>query len=108
MKHLVQQTTLSQSRHFRCAFLHDLLLTWATTFTCPFQVFCEPQTLAAVEEAVENAPPDLKLSIKSAEVAYIPNDRSPSVDEEVKAGVKELVEDLEEIDDVARVWTSLD
>ena len=57
---------------------------------------------------MENAPPDLKLSIKSAEVAYIPNDRSPSVDEEVKAGVKELVEDLEEIDDVARVWTSLD
>ncbi|KAF8874620.1 transcriptional regulator TACO1-like protein [Gymnopilus junonius] len=73
-----------------------------------FQLFCEPQSLAALEDAVENAPSDLKITIKSAEVAYMPNERFPSVEDDVKKGVKDLKEDLEAIDDVSRVWTSLD
>jgi len=73
-----------------------------------FWMFCEPESLAALEDAVEKAQSKLKATIISAEIAYVPVDRSPPVEDGVRAKMKELVKDLEATDDIVRVWTSLD
>ncbi|KDR73460.1 hypothetical protein GALMADRAFT_124566 [Galerina marginata CBS 339.88] len=73
-----------------------------------FWMFCEPHSLAALEDAIGKAQSKLKSTIQSAEMAYVPVDRSPPVDGDLRAKVKELVESLEATDDIVRVWTSLD
>lgn len=71
-----------------------------------FQFYCPPQLLASFEEALSNF--GSGIEVESAEIAYIPSDRTQSVDLEVEQQMKELVQDLEELDDTLRVWTTLD
>lgn len=108
MKYPKQKMPRSRSRLSRCA-SHFLVkgVTFSYFHFKP-QLFCLPQSLGALGEAIENASSIFKVTVQSAEIAYIPNDRFPSVDDHVKKGVKDLKEDLEARDDVYRVWTSLD
>jgi len=62
--------------------------------------------LAPLEETLSNFGSGIR--VESAEIAYIPTDRTQSVEDEVEQQVKELVQDLEENDDTLRVWTTLD
>ncbi|KIM48863.1 hypothetical protein M413DRAFT_88324 [Hebeloma cylindrosporum] len=68
--------------------------------------YCPPQQLASFEEALSNF--GSGIEVESAEIAYIPSDRTQGLESEVEQQVKELVQDLEEIDDTLRVWTTLD
>jgi transcriptional/translational regulatory protein YebC/TACO1 len=68
--------------------------------------YCPPQQLAPFEATLSTFGSGIKVA--SAEIAYIPTDRTQSVEDEVEQEVKELVQDLEENDDTLRVWTTLD
>lgn len=61
-----------------------------------------------LEDAITKHEETLGAKIESAEIAYVPVQRSPDVDTELKEKVQELVQALEENDDTLRVWTSLD
>ncbi|KAF9483817.1 YebC-like protein [Pholiota conissans] len=76
--------------------------------TSYFWFYCEPQDVAALEDAIAEHETPLGVRIESAEIAYIPVERSPEVDAELKEKVQELVQALEENVDTLRVWTSLD
>ncbi|KAF8201522.1 transcriptional regulator TACO1-like protein [Pholiota molesta] len=73
-----------------------------------FWFYCEPQDVAMLEDAITKHEETLGAKIESAEIAYVPVERSPDVDTELKEKVQELVQALEENDDTLRVWTSLD
>ncbi|KAF9562172.1 YebC-like protein [Agrocybe pediades] len=73
-----------------------------------FWVFCEPESLAALEESIEKVGEKLGATIKSSEIAHVPVDRNPKVDEDVREKVRDLVDDLEADGDISKVWTSLD
>ena len=77
-----------------------------SVFHFPLQFYCPPQHLAQFEGALSNY--GRGIEVESVEIAYIPSDRTHSVEDEVEQQVKELVQDLEENDDTLRVWTTLD
>jgi len=61
-----------------------------------------------LEDSIDKAGDQLGATIKSSEIAHVPIDRNPKVEDDVREKVKELVEDLEADGDIFRVWTSLD
>ncbi|KAF8969813.1 YebC-like protein [Flammula alnicola] len=73
-----------------------------------FWFYCEPQNVAALEDAITDQENLLAAKVESAEIAYVPIERSVQVDAEVREKVQELVQDLEANDATLRVWTSLD
>ncbi|KAI0797754.1 YebC-like protein [Abortiporus biennis] len=69
-------------------------------FTCP------PTVLAKVASAV--TAPGLCKELVGSELVYVPKDPSEAPDEETATRLSELVEELEDDEDVLRVWTTLD
>ena len=67
---------------------------------------CPPAGLSKLTDAL--AASGLCRELVSSELAYVPNERTEMPDEEMGSALEKLVDDLEENDDVLRVWTSLD
>ncbi|KAH9951357.1 YebC-like protein [Amylocystis lapponica] len=70
------------------------------TFMCP------PTGLARLTDAI--AASGLCRELVGSELVYVPNEPCEAPDEETERAVGNLVEQLEENDDVLRVWTALD
>ncbi|PPQ89112.1 hypothetical protein CVT25_006484 [Psilocybe cyanescens] len=75
--------------------------------TVTFRVYCDPSQLAALQGLIEQSKDEINATIQSAELTYVPVDNTLA-DSELEEQVQELVQDLEDIDDIAKVWTSLD
>jgi len=68
------------------------------------EFLCQPQDLAKVTTAAMST--GLCRELLSSELAYIPVEQGDALDDETAKTISELVEDLEDDDDVLRVYTT--
>lgn len=61
-----------------------------------------------MEDAIAKHEDKYGAKVESAEIAYVPVERTPDVGADLKQKVQRLVQTLEENDDISRVWTTLD
>ncbi|KAH9483747.1 putative transcriptional regulatory protein [Psilocybe cubensis] len=71
-----------------------------------FRVYCQPSNLAELQTAIENKKAS-GITLRSSELTYVPVDSSPDGGE-LQNQVQELVQDLEDIEDITKVWTTQD
>lgn len=72
----------------------------------PKKFICPTQSLTKLTEAVMSSGHVRELL--TSELIYAPTEASESTDEELESRVGEMVYELEENEDILRVWTTLD
>ncbi|KAA1471251.1 YebC-like protein [Dentipellis sp. KUC8613] len=71
------------------------------------EFLCPPQSLTKLTKAITEEPlPGVELL--SSELIYAPAEKNEVEDEALESKIGELVGELEETDDILRVWTTLD
>jgi transcriptional/translational regulatory protein YebC/TACO1 len=88
------------------------------TITHPPQLYCKSQDLKTLEDAIMKQENALGVKVETSEIAYVPipspGSEVESADSELDEGnedkekVQSLVQELDDLDDTLRVWSTLD
>lgn len=104
-------TKLAKTRNKLHAFGSDTLpcgMSYDSDFGIFTTVFLRNAGCSQVGRSIAKHEDKYGAKVESAEIAYVPVERTPDVGADLKQKVQRLVKTLEENDDISRVWTTLD